>query len=141
MISLYFLTVSEFCSRSGLGISQWKDLMLVFSSPPEAISFDLRLQEYLNNNFVADVSLAGLLQIGVHEGSFSSMGPHNITSRADYYGTAVNRAARVAGAKSPGQVFLGMIAQGDDGVLLLNDGWKASFAGIRHLLKGMQTPV
>jgi hypothetical protein len=42
---------------------------------------------------------------------------------------------------STGHVFLGMIAQGDDGVLLLKDGLKASFAGIRHLLKGMQTPV
>lgn len=109
---------------------QCKDFMLAFSSPSEAIFFGLKLQEDLKVNQVADKSLAGLVQVGLHEGTFSSMGPHKTTGRADYLGKVVNRAARVAGAAAPGEVCLGI--SGNE-IPLLDDGLEASFVGKRQL--------
>ena len=125
---------------------QCKDFMLVFAYPYEAISFGLKLQEYLKSNRVADESLAGLVQFGLHEGTFSSMGPHKMTGRADYYGKVVNRAARVAAAAKPGQVCMGICVCGEDSdnaltnderAFLVSKGFNASLAGKRQL-KGVQ---
>lgn len=119
---------------------QCKDLMMVFSSPADAISFGLQVQDYLKDNLLANENLAGLVQIGVHEGAFASMGPHQTTGRADYFGKVVNRAARVAGAAAPGRVYWGIIggdSEDSECVLQLGGGLRAELVDKRHL-KGVQ---
>jgi class 3 adenylate cyclase len=88
---------------------QCKNFMVAFQSLSEAVTFGIRLLEHLRENKVAGLDLGGLVQIGVHEGIFTSMGPHQMTGRADYFGKVVNRAARIAGAAKSGQVFVGVV--------------------------------
>jgi len=45
--------------------------------------------------------------IGALSGGYTSRRPHASTGRADYFGTIVNRTARIAAAAHPGQVLLG----------------------------------
>ena len=46
------------------------------------------------------------LQIGLMHGSFEKICPHKSTGRADYFGTLVNRAARLHSATKPGQILV-----------------------------------
>ncbi|CAJ1388080.1 unnamed protein product [Effrenium voratum] len=47
------------------------------------------------------------VSIGALHGAYTSRRPHATTGRADYFGTIVNRTARIAAAAHPGQVLLG----------------------------------
>lgn len=58
--------------------------MLAFHNVGSAVTFGLDLIEKLENA-PADV------KIGIHYGQFTSMGPHKVTGRADYFGPVVNR--------------------------------------------------
>jgi class 3 adenylate cyclase len=117
---------------------QCKDLMIAFPCPSDAIRCGLSIQDYLrSNNTVAGVSLKNMIKIGLHHGPFTSMGPDLTTGRADYFGVVVNRAARIADAAHPGEVFMGVIASIDcEEPPPLENGLKATFAG-RKALKGI----
>ena len=83
--------------------------MLAFSSVKPAIRFGLKLMEATKAAFLCGfVHTGDLVRVGIHSGVFSSMGPHPITGRADYFGPVVNRAARVAAAAGGGQVCVGL---------------------------------
>ena len=77
--------------------------MLAFHCIGSSIMFGLNL---IHNLKSADSPL--LAKVGIHCGDFTSMGPHTITGRADYFGTVVNRAARIAANSETGQVRLGI---------------------------------
>jgi class 3 adenylate cyclase len=83
---------------------------------------------------IADFDLNGLIKVGINEGSFTSTGPSPKTGRADYFGTVVNRAARVAVAAEPGQAWLGTMT---DEIPILESGLESSFLR-RQTLKGVQ---
>ena len=117
------------------GSYQCKNFMLSFATESGAVRFGLDLQDYLAHHFIMNVSLAGMVKIGIHHGRFTSMVPSPQTGRADYYGVVVNRAARVAGAAEIGQVWLGLA--GRDKVPELDSGLQATLVGNR-LLKGVQ---
>jgi len=90
--------------------------MLAFASRENAVKFGLSLIDAIQQNaaFHPNVNRRGLIKIGIHTGHFTSMGPHAITGRADYFGTVVNRAARVAGFAEPGQVVCGIMGASDN---------------------------
>lgn len=75
--------------------------MLAFHKTVHAVSFSLNLLE--------TVSSAPLqVKVGIHTGTFTSMGPHAVTGRADYFGPIVNRAARVASTADDSSSVLGL---------------------------------
>jgi len=100
--------VGELVGSNGPGY-QCKNFMVAFTSTRAAVEFGLKLQKRLKERPVLDIDCAGLLQVGIHQGKFTSMSPNRVTGRADYFGKTVNRAARVAGAASPGDVCLGRL--------------------------------
>jgi class 3 adenylate cyclase len=108
--------------------------MLAFHNLSEAVAFGLRLHKHLWEKPVAGVDVGGLLQIGAHEGTFTSMGPHQSTGRADYFGKVVNRAARIAAAAKPGRVYVGVTSTD---VLELVQGLDSTFVEWKKL-KGVQ---
>jgi class 3 adenylate cyclase len=114
---------------------QCKNFMLAFPFTTDAVEFGMLLQETLEEKLLEGENLHGLIQIGIHEGAFSSLVPHKVTGRADYFGKVVNRAARVAGAARPGTVVVAMV----EGTTLfeLGDGFDATFLGMKAL-KGVQ---
>lgn len=113
---------------------QCKDFIVAFSTLSEAVSFGLTLQEYLKANRVAGANLTNLVKMGVHSGPFASMGPHQTTGRADYFGKVVNRASRVANAADAGEVVVGMVEGAEPA---LASGLETSFVG-SSVFKGMQ---
>mmetsp|Transcript_26635 Transcript_26635/g.39591 ORF Transcript_26635/g.39591 Transcript_26635/m.39591 type:complete len:686 (-) Transcript_26635:736-2793(-) len=83
--------------------------MLAFGKMAKAVSFGLRLVESTARApLEGDIDRSKIFKIGVHTGPFTSMGPHTVTGRADYFGPVVNRAARVASQSELGQVIIGM---------------------------------
>lgn len=75
--------------------------MLAFHKTVHAVSFGLNLLE--------TISSAPLqVKVGIHTGTFTSMGPHAVTGRADYFGPIVNRAARVAAMADESSSVLGL---------------------------------
>lgn len=84
--------------------------MLVFRRPLHAVMFGLRLQEELRHQEPqADgTSLAKLIKYGCMHDSFLTMGPHRTTGRADYFGKAVNRAARLTSCAPLGTISFGV---------------------------------
>jgi class 3 adenylate cyclase len=116
---------------------QCKNFMLAFPNERSAVIFGLDLQEHVSTSLVLNKSLSGLLKIGIHNGTFTSMGPDRQSGRADYFGKVMNRAARVAGAAEPGQVVLGkMLAD----ARLEIDGVSTVYLGVRTL-KGLAEEV
>jgi len=112
---------------------QCKDFMVAFPTLGGAALFGLKLQEALAHELIASESLAGLLKVGVLEGTFTSMVPSPTTGRADYFGPVVNRAARVADVCDLGEVYIGRT---DHSVPELSD-INTEFVGWRDL-KGVQ---
>ncbi len=49
-----------------------------------------------------------MFKVGIVSGPFTSMGPHQITGMADYFGPIVNRTAQVAMNCEPGKVCVGI---------------------------------
>ncbi|CAB9511245.1 Putative serine/threonine-protein kinase/receptor [Seminavis robusta] len=114
---------------------QCKDFMLAFGDVADALRFGLAIQQYLENHTILELSLAGLVKVGVCEGEFTSMGPHPTTGRADYFGKVVNRASRVAAAAAPGCVYLGKEAADLDecNLMPLSNGYMLDFLGVWSL--------
>lgn len=89
--------------------------MLAFSNLSETAAFASALQQQLlqqpwqdglrssSPNFSQGLRVG----IGALHGSYTSRGPHASTGRADYFGTIVNRTARIAQAAHAGQVLFG----------------------------------
>jgi class 3 adenylate cyclase len=114
---------------------QCKNFMLAFPCTTDAVEFGMLLQETLKDKLVEGEDLHGLIQVGIHEGPFSSLVPHKVTGRADYFGKVVNRAARVAGAAHPGTVVVAVV----EGTSLpeLGSSFDTTFLGTKTL-KGVQ---
>ncbi|KAL3903133.1 MAG: hypothetical protein SGARI_005514, partial [Bacillariaceae sp.] len=98
-------------SETGSSGYQCKNFMLAFKSASDAVQFGLRLLESIasGKSAVLDPTVARMIQVGVLEGSFTTMEPNPSTGRADYFGKVVNRSARVAAASEGGQVYLGSL--------------------------------
>ncbi len=56
---------------------------------------------------IALVKFLLLAQVGIFPGHMAKICPHTSTGRADYFGPAVNRAARLLCAAKGGQVLVG----------------------------------
>jgi len=121
--------------------------MLAFANMSDTIRFAIELQRSLPfvpwSDQLKEISPEfkhGLqMHIGAYSGEYSSRGPHATTGRADYFGTIVNRTARVAAAAHPGQVLLG----GDVGlpdVFELPQGTFLRRVGA-YSLKGLEMPM
>eukprot|EP00521_Asterionellopsis_glacialis_P009512 CAMPEP_0195286954 /NCGR_PEP_ID=MMETSP0707-20130614/4211_1 /TAXON_ID=33640 /ORGANISM="Asterionellopsis glacialis, Strain CCMP134" /LENGTH=709 /DNA_ID=CAMNT_0040346657 /DNA_START=93 /DNA_END=2222 /DNA_ORIENTATION=+ len=108
--------------------------MLAFGSRENAVRFGLTLMEAIQRTaaFHPNVNRRALIKVGIHTGHFTSMGPHAITGRADYFGTVVNRAARVAGFAQPGQVVCGIMGASDSAPFMGNN-VQAGFLGTQEL--------
>lgn len=95
--------------------------MIAFHSMPFAVSFGLKVVQWLDRGSGAPFKV----KVGIHAGYFTSMGPHAITGRADYFGPIVNRAARLATAAELSQVLVGVAIEnnekGENGVPDLRD--------------------
>jgi class 3 adenylate cyclase len=116
---------------------QCKNTMIAFKCQSSAVRFGLALIDALTRRRIDGKDLSRLIKVGIFEGKFTSMGPHQTTGRADYYGPVVNRAARVAGAAEPGQVCLGVVTA--DRPELMAD-LETEFIGEKQL-KGLQEAV
>ncbi|CAK9103145.1 Adenylate cyclase (ATP pyrophosphate-lyase) (Adenylyl cyclase) (Crisp-1) [Durusdinium trenchii] len=89
--------------------------MLAFANMVDAAVFSILLQRKLPHLPWPDglkqrgpTTARGLrVSIGALSGGYTSRRPHASTGRADYFGTIVNRTARIAAAAHPGQVLLG----------------------------------
>jgi class 3 adenylate cyclase len=89
--------------------------MLAFSNVSETAAFAAELQQQLTQfPWQEELRLRGpafseglRVGIGALHGSYTSRGPHATTGRADYFGTIVNRTARIAQAAHTGQVLFG----------------------------------
>jgi class 3 adenylate cyclase len=121
--------IGALLSSQGNGY-QCKNFMLAFANVSHAVSFGLLVQEHLHANRIAGAQLGGLIKIGIHSGTFNTMGPHQTTGRADYYGTLVNRTTRIADAAKAGEVVIGMI---DDEIPQLSPELDSTFIGSRRL--------
>mmetsp|Transcript_22166 Transcript_22166/g.39860 ORF Transcript_22166/g.39860 Transcript_22166/m.39860 type:complete len:1016 (+) Transcript_22166:20-3067(+) len=91
--------------------------MLAFAHMADVVAFSVTLQRQLPNlpwpgelkqgAKAQEFSLGLRVAIGALSGSYTSRRPHASTGRADYFGTIVNRTARIAAAAHGGQVLLG----------------------------------
>ena len=78
--------------------------MLAFNSILEAVEFGFKLQDWFH-----DTTKEDLLQIGIHRGEYTTMEAHKTNGRADYFGKAVNRCARVASKTPAGKICVGVV--------------------------------
>lgn len=109
--------------------------MLAFHKIVDAVSFSLNLQKKLQEAPIH-------VKVGIHCGPYTSMGPHAVTGRADYFGPIVNRAARVTSATPIDHVCVGMAI--DSGEVIV----PPDFGSLIHLkyvgkerLKGVTTDI
>jgi len=116
--------------------------MLSFPDINEAVQFGLLLIEALKERRVTAgdhvcTDLSKMVKFGCVHGTFLSMGPHRTTGRADYFGTIVNRAARITGKSELGTVNFGVIADKENPKLpLLKVNFVSKFKG-KKKLKGV----
>eukprot|EP00913_Durusdinium_trenchii_P011025 g10349.t1 len=110
--------------------------MLAFANMVDAAVFSILLQRKLPHLPWPDglkqrgpTTARGLrVSIGALSGGYTSRRPHASTGRADYFGTIVNRTARIAAAAHPGQVLLAV------------PGWSLQRLGA-YALKGIDSPI
>lgn len=84
--------------------------MLAFHSMGDCAAFATSLQRAVRETvWPQEVQRRGGLRVsvGALSGGYTSRRPHSTTGRADYFGTIVNRTARIAAAAHAGQVLLG----------------------------------
>eukprot|EP00560_Eucampia_antarctica_P009171 CAMPEP_0197827728 /NCGR_PEP_ID=MMETSP1437-20131217/4454_1 /TAXON_ID=49252 ORGANISM="Eucampia antarctica, Strain CCMP1452" /NCGR_SAMPLE_ID=MMETSP1437 /ASSEMBLY_ACC=CAM_ASM_001096 /LENGTH=463 /DNA_ID=CAMNT_0043428703 /DNA_START=521 /DNA_END=1912 /DNA_ORIENTATION=+ len=109
--------------------------MLAFHRIVDGVSFGLNLQERIE-------SAPLHVKVGIHSGPFTSMGPHAVTGRADYFGPIVNRAARVTSATESNNVFVGMAVESGEVIVPPDFG---SFIHLKFVakqqLKGVTTDM
>lgn len=101
---------------SGSGYECQEDegaFMLAFANLDDVAAFGVALQRELPRlPWPAELRSKGFqrglrVSVGALAGGYTSRRPHTTTGRADYFGTIVNRAARIAASAHPGQVLLG----------------------------------
>eukprot|EP00928_Gymnodinium_smaydae_P044412 TRINITY_DN29627_c0_g1_i1.p1 TRINITY_DN29627_c0_g1~~TRINITY_DN29627_c0_g1_i1.p1 ORF type:complete len:1310 (+),score=216.09 TRINITY_DN29627_c0_g1_i1:506-3931(+) len=121
--------------------------MLAFADLTDAAAFGAALQQRLPTlpwpeellQLSPGFSRGLRMAVGALSGRYTCRRPHTSTGRADYFGTIVNRAARIAAAAHPGQVLL----SGDVGALgdsSSGDGWVLERLGA-FALKGIEHPL
>lgn len=122
-------TPPEFCNTWGDG------LFVVFKEVDDAAEFALRLRDSIAQRHWENVGLPSDLgvRIGIHTGPvFESHDP--VIGRTNYFGTHVNRAARIEPVTDPGQVFC---SEAVAAVLAARGGaFTADYVDHRDLAKG-----
>jgi len=109
--------------------------MLAFQQTVDAVEFGITL---INDLKKAPISV----KIGIQSGYFTSMNPHAVTGRADYFGPVVNRAARVASWSEPGQVNVGVEVRPGEEKIPLNFGSKIDVQFLDTIkLKGLSVEM
>lgn len=119
--------------------------MLAFQTMGQAAAFGIALQRELKNQpWSPELKTRGLagglkVAVGALSGGYTSRRPHFSTGRADYFGTIVNRTARIAASANSGQVLLG----GEEplgGQVVLDTGCQVRRLGA-FTLKGIDSPM
>jgi class 3 adenylate cyclase len=121
-----------------------KAKMLAFGKLSDAVRFGLDLQASLQSGAI-DITKCkspkdgkSLLKVGICNGKFESMYPDPLTGRADYFGTVVNCAARVAATAKPGDVYVGIMTSQPP---MLERGLSAGLVEKNTPLKGLKNGV
>jgi len=119
--------------------------MLAFNGLEHAAAFGAALQKALPqipwSPELRAIQSDGLrVAVGAFSGKYTSRGPHTSTGRADYFGTMVNRTARIAAAASAGQVLLGAEDAISTNAMSMPSGSQLERLGA-FKLKGVETPI
>eukprot|EP00929_Paragymnodinium_shiwhaense_P119592 TRINITY_DN9149_c0_g1_i1.p1 TRINITY_DN9149_c0_g1~~TRINITY_DN9149_c0_g1_i1.p1 ORF type:complete len:831 (-),score=127.93 TRINITY_DN9149_c0_g1_i1:443-2935(-) len=126
------------------------NFMLSFGDLEEAIAFATRLQEALSEaerrpldpgRSLQKRRLPGLgVGIGILEGPYASRCPHPTTGRADYFGSLVNRTARIASQAGSGETLLGGDASLRRTLAGRHLDWQLRLKGMAKL-RGVRDPI
>lgn len=109
-------------------------VMAVFGDPADAVAASLEIQRRIAGIGAASGGLA--IKVGVHEGSCIAV---NLNDRLDYFGSAVNMAARLQGQSRGGDVVLSSEIAADPAVARLIAQTPATTESVS--LKGFAEPV
>ena len=124
-------------ARGGYEVkSSGGDFMAAFSSTPDSLRFALEAQEALSAASWPPETGELRLRIGIHVGE-SIRVTNPLTGTTDYFGPAVNRAARIAAAAHGGQTLLSQPALEAAGTAVV--GAVLNDLG-EHRLKGLERP-
>ncbi len=124
-------------ARAGYEVKTEGDaFMAAFARASDALLFAMEAQEALHAHPWPDSTGELLARMGVHLGEPLCI-TDSTTGRADYYGPAVNRAARIAAAAHGGQVLLSAAAW--EAAAEARGGISGTDLG-EHRLKGLERP-
>ena len=111
-------------------------VMAAFSDPADAVRAAVAIQKNIGDLAEPNDESPLLIKISLHEGSCVAV---TMNERLDYFGTAVNLAARLLDKNPGGEIILSEAIAGDPGVTAILEGLTATRETDR--IKGFALPV